>query len=158
MSEQLQKFYTRKEIAVLLGVRHETVSRWASAGLFPSAIRVGKRVLRYDLNEVLNSLKNNKIDLTPIKNNEWLPIETAPIDGTKFLAYIPERDDVFAPDIQTLYHTGKLIAGFTNGYYIQYKPTHWMPLPKPPQTKYVSGEICFNPNHFRPLPEPPSKN
>jgi len=54
------KFYTRKQIASLLGVRHETVSRWASAGVFPSAIRVGKRVLRYDLTEVLESLKNNK--------------------------------------------------------------------------------------------------
>jgi len=55
------KFYTRKQIASVLGVRHETVSRWASAGVLPSAIRVGKRVLRYDLTEVLEYLKNNKI-------------------------------------------------------------------------------------------------
>ena len=68
-----------------------------------------------------------------MNNNDWQPIETAPKDGTRFLGYLPKRDNENdEPEIQTLYHTGKLISSFTNGYFIQYTPTHWMPLPKPP--------------------------
>lgn len=66
--------------------------------------------------------------------SEWQPIETAPTDGTVFLglhgykvreAYRVQRDDCemwcfggYSGDVE--------IAPWT-------KPTHWMPLPLPPE-------------------------
>ena len=65
--------------------------------------------------------------------NEWQPIETAPKDGTVFLGYkrgqfrecykVP-RDDC---DMWCFGGTSGADDLFPN-----IKPTHWMPLPKPP--------------------------
>jgi hypothetical protein len=64
---------------------------------------------------------------------EWKPIETAPKDGTPVLGY----------------HTGKMTTvywGLWNewqlvepGAYAEeddWRPTHWMPLPEPPQVSH----------------------
>ena len=66
----------------------------------------------------------------------WLPIETAPKDGTEFLGYrhgrmatshcVP-RDDC-----------EMWVFGNESGAYEcwpQVRPTHWMPLPSPPESK-----------------------
>ena len=42
------KFLTQAELAKELGVCRETVSRWTQAELIP-AIRIGKKLVRYDL-------------------------------------------------------------------------------------------------------------
>jgi hypothetical protein len=67
---------------------------------------------------------------------EWMPIETAPKDGTKFLA-------AQGKDIETtawrhlnliMRNDGKDVEvyGFV-AKYSQWWPTHWMPLPTPPE-------------------------
>ena len=65
--------------------------------------------------------------------NEWQPIETAPKDGTVFLGYKlgqfrecykVQRDDC---DMWCFGGTSGADDLFPN-----IKPTHWMPLPKPP--------------------------
>lgn len=68
--------------------------------------------------------------------NEWLPIESAPRDGTAFLAYCPGKSGYFArQDVQVLNWTGwgggawETLSG---GKYGLHEPTHWMPLPTPP--------------------------
>lgn len=81
-------------------------------------------------------------------NKEWQPIETAPKDGTLILVYNGENEG---------YCTGKhqigtaswemAYSGYTDDKRCEwlsnaccdgvsnYKPTHWMPLPKPPTAK-----------------------
>ena len=61
----------------------------------------------------------------------WQPIETAPKDGTKILAYDPDRGG----SCEILYWgswkgKGAWQDDEANGYY---EPSHWMPLPEPPQ-------------------------
>lgn len=60
---------------------------------------------------------------------QWRPIETAPKDGTKILAWYDGQGHL-------LVHWGYAygIRGWLdrNGN-IEYTPTHWMPFPKPPQ-------------------------
>lgn len=68
--------------------------------------------------------------------SDWMTIETAPKDGTEFLAYYPAEggDDAFmdvqhwtVPETRESRYYGLMIAGVD--------PTHWMPLPEPPQTQ-----------------------
>jgi excisionase family DNA binding protein len=49
----------RKEISKLIGVHHLTVYRWTRSGVIPS-YKCG-RLLRYDLQEVLEALKQHNI-------------------------------------------------------------------------------------------------
>jgi hypothetical protein len=60
---------------------------------------------------------------------EWQPIETAPKDGSQFLAY---ADGAY----HVCYHINALIKGvycprWFNGEYC-ISPTHWVQLPAPP--------------------------
>lgn len=63
---------------------------------------------------------------------EWKPINTAPKDGTQFLFN--------APQMQCGCSIGEFIEGFLCSSFDGRKlgdwvtaPTHWMPLPEPPQ-------------------------
>ena len=62
--------------------------------------------------------------------SEWKPIESAPKDGTDFLALIPwqrkhhQMVGCFAPDGKFHSWPGRSV----------YAPTHWQPLPAPPAT------------------------
>jgi hypothetical protein len=59
--------------------------------------------------------------------NEWLPIETAPKDGTDVLVY---GHGV----IRTAIWDGKTGAFRVNAYaFVVIDPTHWQPLPEPPK-------------------------
>ena len=58
----------------------------------------------------------------------WQPIETAPKDGTYVLLYEP-RDDDHA--IEVGFYECETWYGMDHIYSIY--PTHWMPLPKPPE-------------------------
>ena len=61
---------------------------------------------------------------------EWQPIETAPKDGTEIILCDMNwpRVDGYRPRKIGLFYAGKwLINGGS------WEPTHWMPLPPPPQ-------------------------
>lgn len=88
-------------------------------------------------------------------DNDWQPIETAPRDGTPLLLYVPGCNSWNRkrgmPDIMTgIWDDGysQMDAGWygdlgdiDHGYestgacfeHIRLSPTHWMPLPKPPE-------------------------
>jgi hypothetical protein len=68
---------------------------------------------------------------------DWQPIETAPKDATAVLLW---------PDIPVCIYRGNAPAEIVLGYYLPvdrewynperqhtFDPTHWMPLPEPPQ-------------------------
>lgn len=65
--------------------------------------------------------------------SEWLPIETAPKDGTQILAFARAKlsGDFFGvtqwADAEPAFNS---VAGWFWEYAI--RPTHWMPLPDPP--------------------------
>lgn len=72
---------------------------------------------------------------------EWMPMETAPKDGTKFLAWWPT---VTLGSIQFTYwddqkyHVKPLPRFIYDGHWgasdsRSNQPTHWMPLPAPPE-------------------------
>ncbi len=70
---------------------------------------------------------------------EWLPIETAPKDGTKVLLHC----DKFVP-IVCEWHGGSwrnIWGEFESTWPSKWKPTHWMPLPPSPQ-KPLDDEGC----------------
>jgi hypothetical protein len=79
-----------------------------------------------------------------MNQQEWQPIETAPRDGSKFLAYRPLAENSSDPVMKVvcgLPNDGGCWAktvppgyddtNFTDG---SCKATHWMPLPPPPIT------------------------
>lgn len=91
--------------------------------------------------------------------SEWQPIETAPRDGTLFLAWGVAYE--WSEQIGAMIckwndeERGPGVSGYTqkpgwvgccgskeiddegwdtgNGYTLEVRPTHWMPLPKPPK-------------------------
>lgn len=70
---------------------------------------------------------------------DWQPIETAPQDGSMFLAYQPanpEHPQVFPAlmGVGSMGPSGFCMDG-VGGYEVEYdlaKPTHWTRLPDPP--------------------------
>lgn len=77
--------------------------------------------------------------------SEWRPIETAPKDGTLILAMEVHRSPQFRPRVyEGSYETGSLLGTLLSdeenprfhnrSANCWSKPTHWMPLPPPPET------------------------
>ena len=62
---------------------------------------------------------------------KWQPIETAPKDGTWVLAYWPTMSITLYPKVA--FNMGDEYGWETPDDYGQIFPTHWMPLPEPPQ-------------------------
>jgi hypothetical protein len=64
----------------------------------------------------------------------WQPIETAPKDGTPILAYCQKEREwpflIVEWSFGSWFVHGNEIYGESTG--IDPKPTHWMPLPEPP--------------------------
>ncbi len=67
--------------------------------------------------------------LTDCKAGEWQPIETAPKDMTRVLGYVEEYIVVMW---WFTYSNGRSCWETVDGE-SEVDPTHWMPLPKPPQ-------------------------
>ena len=72
-------------------------------------------------------------------NNGWQPIETAPKDGSYLLLHTEFSETVigwFGKDTNIEEYEGWLYGDgndYSTGlFYNPIKPTHWMPLPKPP--------------------------
>ena len=59
----------------------------------------------------------------------WRPIETAPKDGTNILVYSKGRIISACWSI-AMEDWAEVLHGYT-----MFPPTHWQPLPKPPQEK-----------------------
>lgn len=68
---------------------------------------------------------------------QWLPIESAPKDGTRFLAY--ENGDTYGASIYALDEYGAPYWQSYCGQSVTYRPdpTHWMPLPAAPAQQEV---------------------
>ena len=66
---------------------------------------------------------------------EWQPIESAPKDGTPILVWLKEASLCTHIHSARLMEDGKpSIIGHHFAFDVG-EPTHWMPLPQPPQTK-----------------------
>lgn len=63
----------------------------------------------------------------------WMPIETAPRDGTLFLSWSED----YGQCVGSMSHGCFDICGQED---IEYRPTHWMPLPPPPATPAQQAE------------------
>lgn len=64
---------------------------------------------------------------------KWLPIETAPKDGTRILAYFPDDEGGVLSVIWAYYGWYLDPDGGTEfEYHIFGNPTHWMPVPEKP--------------------------
>jgi len=63
----------------------------------------------------------------------WQPIETAPKDGYYFLAFYPAEDGEEAFYDVTSWPQNKEMARYYGLMRNSVDPTHWMPLPEPPQ-------------------------
>jgi len=66
---------------------------------------------------------------------QWLPIESAPKDGSKFLAYTGTKDPV---KLMKWVPSGKISGNYGGKFFCQngrpQNPTYWMPLPELPQS------------------------
>ncbi len=62
--------------------------------------------------------------------SELRSIETAPKDGSEILAFGGRRYDIVA------WHTGHHSGFWTARSYLNFEPTHWMPLPEPPEQSH----------------------
>ena len=70
--------------------------------------------------------------------SEWKPIETAPKDGTLILVYEPDNESWpirSARWSQSPYPPGRWDWFYVYDDCLGEAPTHWMPLPSPPETK-----------------------
>lgn len=67
---------------------------------------------------------------------EWMPIETAPKDGTRLLVFVPPYGSFTAHNTFILLGGPKedrwRVSGLINR---EAEPTHWMPLPPPPEVE-----------------------
>ena len=71
---------------------------------------------------------------TPTPQHDWQPIDTAPKDGSRILAWEPGHAPYIADFDDYGWLTTEDWAGDGTGYYIPVcEPTHWMPLPAPPR-------------------------
>lgn len=62
---------------------------------------------------------------------KWQPIETAPKDDKRILAYCPH--DIKFPEGRIMIWSGKMLATASSGpNHLQFPAAHWMPLPDPP--------------------------
>lgn len=71
--------------------------------------------------------------------NKWLPIKSAPRDGSKMLVYVPTEsrtiriaswdDERYATDPKPFFTYGSWKGKRSER---KHQPTHWMPLPTPP--------------------------
>lgn len=65
--------------------------------------------------------------------NEWLPIETAPTDGTwVLLLFKGNEDEVGMFDDFQVYDGYHSLRAWRTRDHVRGNPTHWLPLPKTP--------------------------
>ena len=84
---------------------------------------------------------NSMPDISLPWKGQWLPIETAPKDGTEFLAYFGKFpavtsycDEQFHKKPQP-HFASENVEHMGVKWMRQNQPTHWMPIPEPPEAK-----------------------
>ena len=70
--------------------------------------------------------------------SDWLPISSAPKDGTTILAYFPKQTGFWArKDIAPVFWNKQFghedWGDVDTWFMVKTQPSHWMPLPPPPQ-------------------------
>jgi len=65
--------------------------------------------------------------------NEWQPIETAPKDGSRILAFFPIINNYKILTVEFLRHRWYICPYDSEFEMMGGDPTHWMPLPNPPK-------------------------
>lgn len=76
----------------------------------------------------------------PGPNDAWQPIETAPKDGTEFLAWVHTAAGGRVATVQWL--DGQWVESYDlAGWMPEYGPTHWRPLPDPPALSSLQGKL-----------------
>lgn len=79
-----------------------------------------------------SSLHNLKLTVDAYKaTHGWQPIETAPLDGTVFLSFVP-HDQVGFAFVGVWNTRGRLLCMMSHDDYTA-EATHWMPLPEFPE-------------------------
>jgi hypothetical protein len=77
------------------------------------------------------------------KFGEWLPIESAPKDGTRVLIFTPDALDIENTFSATFddgeWWESRALQDGTSRSNVDCDPTHWMPLPPPPPQS-IEGE------------------
>lgn len=66
--------------------------------------------------------------------SKWKPIETAPKDGTRFLAF--EKSDDYQHYECWWREDFSNWSGWQDDWDSEPNPTHWMPLPEPPEADH----------------------
>jgi hypothetical protein len=61
--------------------------------------------------------------------NDWQEIETAPRDGTHILGYVLDGTEHHIYEVIHDHHG----SWYESGEEYRFRPTHWMPLPEPPE-------------------------
>ena len=64
---------------------------------------------------------------------DWQPIETAPKDGRSLLIWSADEGIDLAHHNDWGRWQVQETADYDNEYFVDLKPTHWMPLPEPPE-------------------------
>lgn len=64
--------------------------------------------------------------------SEWQPIETAPRTSRSILAYVPENKCIYAVYWDGHYGSWRIFGGGFRTFLDGDGPSHWMPLPDPP--------------------------
>lgn len=73
----------------------------------------------------------NKLAQRGLINSGWMPIESAPRDGTRMIVFCPTENDQYVINIA---HWQSNTEKWHNGLWgVLYEPTHWMPLPAAPK-------------------------
>lgn len=96
---------------------------------------------RQAIHEVADELRR----LRNVLKAEWMPIDTAPRDGTDIIVYRPKFDGDYIPRVGTDYWmTNGVLAPTWGKSRKDCEPTHWMPFPDPP------GCAVTRPHHNKP--------
>ena len=66
---------------------------------------------------------------------EWQPIETAPKDGAVLIHWSEQAGFNGNTEVAEQYDPGEWASCESCGMTWQEEPTHWMPLPEPPEVK-----------------------
>ena len=57
-----QQYMNTNQLAELTGVTSRTIRRWLSAGILPQPYRINSRTLRWDVDEIHESLQRTRSD------------------------------------------------------------------------------------------------